>query len=260
MMTEIDGVNLNYLLEGAGDEKVLLLHGWGCDSSFMQAIANALADHFQVLIPDFPGHGKSGRPPQPWGVPEYSLCLMHLLEKLHFFPCHVIAHSFGCRVAAWCAAERPSGFGKLVFTGAAGIRSKPTPEQMKKSARYKKLKRYCTLLGKIPRLGSVADRASTKIREKYGSKDYNALDEEMKKTFIKIINQDLTELYPKILSSTLLIWGEQDTETPLWMGKEMEKLIPDAGLVVFEGGSHFAYLEQNSRFNRIVCHFLKEEA
>ena len=82
----------------------------------------------------------------------------------------------------------------------------------------------------------------------------------MKKTFIKIINQDLTELYPKILSSTLLIWGEQDTETPLWMGKEMEKLIPDAGLVVFEGGSHFAYLEQNSRFNRIVYHFLKEEA
>ena len=45
-------------------------------------------------------------------------------------------------------------------------------------------------------------------------------------------------------------------ETPLWMGREMEKLIPDAGLVILEGGSHFAYLEQAARFNTIAVHFL----
>jgi len=58
--------------------------------------------------------------------------------------------------------------------------------------------------------------------------------------------------------STLLIWGDQDTETPLEFGKEMEKLIPDAGLVIFEGGGHFAYLEQIGRFNRVVSYFLSE--
>ena len=38
--------------------------------------------------------------------------------------------------------------------------------------------------------------------------------------------------------------------------QEMEKMIPDAGLVILEGGSHFAYLEQAARFNTIVAHFL----
>ena len=81
----------------------------------------------------------------------------------------------------------------------------------------------------------------------------------MRKTFVRVINLDLTELYGKIRASTLLIWGDADTETPLWMGREMEKRIPDAGLVTFEGGTHFAYLEQIGRFITIAQQFLKEE-
>ena len=80
----------------------------------------------------------------------------------------------------------------------------------------------------------------------------------MKKTFVKVINLDLTDLYERFRSSTLLIWGDADSETPLWMGREMEKRIPDAGLVILEGGTHFAYLEQLQRFNTIVRQFLKE--
>ena len=79
----------------------------------------------------------------------------------------------------------------------------------------------------------------------------------MRKTFVKVVNQDLTELYSRFHASTLLIWGDEDTETPVWMAKEMEKQIPDAGLVILEGGTHFAYLEQISRFNVIVRQFLK---
>ena len=82
----------------------------------------------------------------------------------------------------------------------------------------------------------------------------------MRRTFVKVINQDLSDLYPQIRQSTLLIWGDADTETPLWMGREMEKQIPDAGLVILEGGTHFAYLEQIQRFNTICKHFLKEDA
>ena len=107
---------------------------------------------------------------------------------------------------------------------------------------------------------AAAEKMEEKLRQKYGSRDYNALDEEMRKTFVKIVSRDLTDCYPKIRASTLLVWGDADTETPLWMGRKMEQLIPDAGLAVLEGGSHFAYLEQNTRFNLIAQHFLKEEA
>ena len=68
--------------------------------------------------------------------------------------------------------------------------------------------------------------------------------------------EDLAEYLPQVKASTLLVWGSADTETPLWMGQKMEKEIPDAGLVVFEGRSHFAFLEEAQRFLVIVNTFL----
>lgn len=80
------------------------------------------------------------------------------------------------------------------------------------------------------------------MRQHFGSKDYNALDADMRQTFSKVVNHDLAPLLKEIHQPTLLVWGDQDTETPLWMGQQMEKEIPDAGLVILEGGTHFAYL------------------
>lgn len=257
MKENIKNTEIHYRIEGNGESRVVLLHGWGCDMKMMAPVAEALVQTHQVLLVDFPGHGESGRPPEPWGVPEYAACLKELLQRLAFFPCSVIAHSFGCRVTAWLAAEEPELFDRIVFTGAAGIRPKQSKAAKKRSAEYQRLKRQCERLRQVPFLRTVADKFEKKLREKYGSRDYNALDEEMKKTFVKVINLDLTDLYEKFRASTLLIWGDSDTETPLWMGKEMEKRIPDAGLVIFEGGTHFAYLEQLKRFNTIVCQFLK---
>ena len=259
MTKEINGVEIAYTITGTGKEKLLLLHGWGCDGTLMQPLAERLNDLFQILIPDFPGHGKSGRPPEPWGVKEYAECIRKLLDETEFLPCYVIAHSFGCRVAAWIEAEDPSFFRKMIFTGAAGIRPQPSAEAQKRSKRYKKLKNACEKVKKIPLLNSVAEKWESQLRKKYGSRDYNALDEEMRKTFVKVIQQDLTELYGRFRSSTLLIWGSADTETPLWMGQKMEKLIPDAGLVILEGGTHFAYLEQIDRFAVVARQFLKED-
>ena len=245
---------------GSGRTGLVLLHGWGCDGSLMQPVADRMQDGFRILIPDFPGHGKSGRPPKPWGVKEYTAWLRLLLAETGFTPCHIIAHSFGCRVAATLAAEYPEAVRKMIFTGAAGIRLKPSPEAQKRSARFKKLKGICETVGKMPLMGSAAEKAEEALRKKYGSRDYNALDAEMRRTFVKVVNEDLTDLYEKFEASTLLIWGEKDTETPLWMGQEMEKRIPDAGLVILENGSHFAYLEQIDRFCTIARQFLKEDA
>lgn len=257
MKENVNGTEICYRIEGSGDNKVLLLHGWGCDMKLMQPVADALKTDHSTLLIDFPGHGESGRPPEPWGVPEYAACLRELLNRLSFVPCSVVAHSFGARIAAWLEAEEPGLFKRMVFTGGAGIRPKPTEESRKRAARYQQLKGYCETAKRIPVLGKAAERWEDNLRRKYGSRDYNALDEEMRRTFVKVINQDLTDLYSRFQASTLLIWGDADTETPLWMAREMEKRIPDAGLVILEGGTHFAYLEQIGRFNVILRQFLK---
>jgi pimeloyl-ACP methyl ester carboxylesterase len=54
----------------------------------------------------------------------------------------------------------------------------------------------------------------------------------------------------------LLVWGSEDTATPLSDAHLMETLIPDSGLVVLEGAGHFSYIDQPTRFGRIVSHFV----
>ncbi len=259
MFTEAGKTRIRYETLGETGSRVVLLHGWGCSGEMMKTLAEGLAAEHRTLRLDFPGHGESGRPPEPWGVPEYAACLRETLEELDFLPCAVIAHSFGCRVAAWAASEWPELFTRMILTGAAGLRKPPTEEGKKRSAAFQRGKKIAKAVEKVPFLRAAGERFEEGLRQKYGSADYKALDPEMRQTFVKVIGLDLRDRYPLIRQSTLLIWGDQDTETPLWMGREMEKLIPDAGLAILEGGSHFAYLEQSGRFLNIAKYFLTED-
>lgn len=258
MIIQTKGTEIYCEESGSGDIRVVLLHGWGCSADLMKPVADGLNDCCRVLSVDFPGHGKSGRPPEPWGVPEYAEALKETLEKLNWFPCAVIGHSFGCRVAAYLASGCPELFTKIVMTGAAGIRPPQSAEAKKRSEEYRRYRKMAETVGKLPLLSGVASTLEDRLRKKYGSADYNALDEEMRKTFVKVISLDLTDRYPLIRQPVLLLWGDKDTETPLWMGRKMEEMIPDSALILLEGGTHFAYLEQISRFRTIIRQFLTE--
>ena len=256
MFAEIDGTRVYYETAGQEGPKVVLLHGWGCSTELMRPIAAGLQADHQVLLLDFPGHGQSGKPPKPWGVPDFAACLRALLEETGFVPCSVVAHSFGGRVAAWLAASDQNPFDRIVLTGAAGLKAPPTEEGSLRQQQYRKKKEWVQRLRGLPGMAPLAGRLQERLIQKYGSADYKALDADMRPTFNLVIQQDLRDCYARIRSSTLLIWGAKDTETPLWMGREMESMIPDAGLVVFENGSHFAYLEEAQRFLTIVRSFL----
>ena len=211
-----------------------------------------------MTVIDFPGHGKSGFPPEEgWTVDDYCTFTAAFIEQTGISGCDIIAHSFGGRVALYLAANEPQLVKRLVLTGCAGIKKPQTPEQQKRSARYQRLKGLYQSLSRVAPFKGLSDRLLSELRQKYGSPDYNALSEDMKKTFVKVVNEDLSPLLPRVQASTLLVWGENDTETPLWMGQQMEKEIPDAGLVIFENDDHFAYLRQWPRFVRVVQAFLK---
>ena len=255
MQLTAKGVNIYYEQSGAGKD-VLLLHGWGCSTKHFEQIASDLSKDHRVTVIDFPAHGQSGRPPEPWGVKEFAACVKDLMGQLGIAPCDIIAHSFGGRVALYLAANEPQVVNRLVLTGCAGLKKPQTEEQKKRSEAYQKKKKTLQGLAKLPLVGGIAEKSLKALQWKYGSADYNALDDEMKKTFVKVISEDLRPLLPKINASTLLIWGENDQDTPLWMGQAMEQEIPDAGLVIFENDDHFAYLRQWPRFVTVVRAFL----
>lgn len=237
---------------------VLMLHGWGCDSSIFSFIETDISKDASVLLVDFPGHGKSGEPPKPWGVPEYTDQLIALLNDLAIDKVMIIAHSFGGRVAIQLSAEHPELVTKLIITGGAGIRKPLSASQQKRQKQYKRCNQALNALKGIKPLNSQVDKWQTALRRRFGSADYNRLNENMRKTFVQVISLDLLPRIKEIKAPTLLIWGSEDTETPLWMGEQMEKEIPDAGLIVFEGRTHFAFVEEWRRFIIIVRQFFLE--
>lgn len=243
--------------DNARGREVLILHGWGCDGAMFSPISTALCADFSVTVLDFPGHGQSAEPPMPWGVPEYAEMTRQLIEKLCIAPCDIIAHSFGARVAIYLASHYPEIVGKLVITGGAGIRRPVSEQQMKRTRRFKRYNSALESLKKVGFLKNGVEKAQDKLRHRFGSPDYARLSSVMRESFVKIVNFDLLPMLGDIKPPTLLIWGGNDTETPLWMGRQMEKDIPDAGLVIFDGASHFAFIEQWQRFNLIVKTFLE---
>ncbi len=109
MFSEIDGIRVHCEIAGAG-APVLLLHGWGCSAKTMEPAAN----FWQTGIGLFPSISRPRRnagAQDPWSVTEYANLTKKLIETLGIAPCHVIAHSFGCRVAIYMAPEWPELFG-----------------------------------------------------------------------------------------------------------------------------------------------------
>ena len=252
MQAVINGMSISYLDEGEGTPPVLHLHGWeGDKNSFAPVIAYLKEKGKRVMALDFPGHGESASPPTAWDVTDFAEQLHCFLTEKKIGVCDIIAHSFGARVAIVLAAKHPECCGRMVLTGAAGLIPKRGFSYYWKTYTYKLGKR----LGRIAwinRLFSIDEK-----QKNAGSSEYQRLSGTMRSTYVRVVNQNLRPYLPQIKSSTLLIWGSEDTATPLWMGEIMEKEIPDAGLVIFEGLSHFAYIEDCPRFCVIVDEFLR---
>ena len=91
-----------------------------------------------------------------------------------------------------------------------------------------------------------------------GSKDYITLSAVMKKTFSNIVNEDLSYLAKNIKCKTLLVYGNKDKETPLYMAKKYNKLIKNSKLKIYKNCGHFAYIQNSEEFIRDCLIFIKE--
>jgi len=234
-------------IDGVG-QVVVLLHGWGASHELFSPVLKLLRYRFRVISFDFPGFGSTPPPARGWSVHDYAEWVLDTLTRLGIQQAHFVGHSFGGRVAISIASRHPDKVGKLVLTGSAGI---PPQRTLTYHLRVRLFKAGKSLVDRwfVPPPLRVAIQA--KISEA-GSADYQQASGTVRESFVRVVNEDLRPLLHKITAPTLLIWGDQDTDTPLADGKTMEQVIPDAGLIVFKGGGHYAYLEQVEYFCRIL--------
>ena len=232
-----NNIDLAYTIEGEGDT-VVLLHGWGCDHTIWQATTDVLKQHYRVIAVDFAGFGSSHEPNEVWGVEEYTRSIEALLTSLGVTRPTLCGHSFGGRVSILYASRNEVA--RVVLTDAAGVKPKRSLNYYRKVYTFKLLKHALPILiGKQKASILIEQR-----RSKGGSSDYNRATPMMRAILSKCVNEDLCRVMPKVTAPVLLFWGDMDTATPIADAHKMERLMPNAGLVVAQGAGHFAMLEQ----------------
>ncbi len=248
----VDGLRTTVLSVSAAPSPappVVVLHGWGASLDAVGSIVGGLSRTLDVLALDLPGFGGAEPPPRAWSVDDYAqhvlkLCDLHGAERFS-----IVGHSFGARLAIALAATHPERIARLVLTGAAGIKPRRPPSYYAKVATAK-AGRLAAAVG-----GGPGARLQERMRRRVASQDWLDASESMRGTFRAVIGEDLSPRLASIGASTLLIWGESDEDTPLWMAERMERAIPDAALIKLPG-AHYVYAERAAEFNRIAEHFL----
>lgn len=254
MNIKIQDINTNYIVKGEG-KNILLLHGWGSKLDLFGTIIENLSKNNKVYAIDLPGFGGTDEPKEAWNVDRYVDFVIEFIEKMNIKELSILGHSFGGRVIIKLVNRKNLNFkvDKLVLVDSAGIK----PEKSKKTSMKTKVYKILKILVGNKIVSKIFPNLLNNIKKKFGSEDYRNATPIMRDTLVKTVNEDLTDLLPNIKQSTLLIWGDKDTATPIEDAKKMESLIKDSGLVTVEGAGHFSFLEQPILINRVLDSFFK---
>ena len=238
---DIDGVELHYEVSGSG-YPMILMHGWGCNHTTVASIAAVASRSHTVYSPE---------PPEVWGVEQYTRLIEEMARRLGLKAPVLAGHSFGGRVGILFASRNEVS--KLILIDAAGVKPRRSLKYYFKVYSFKAMKHLTRLL-----LGRK--RAEARIeaaRARRGSSDYASSTPRMRAILSKCVNEDLCSVMPSIKAPTLLIWGENDTATPMRDARIIERLVPGAGLVSFPGCGHYSFLDNPVQFAAVLNSFLQ---
>ena len=252
MEITIDNKKIYYEVEGEG-KPLILLHGWLASSETMKPLQQHLSRNFKVYNVDIIGFGKSELPDKPMNTNDFGDFLAKFIEQLNIENPILIGHSHGGITVINYAGRKLGKINKIVLIDSAGIKPKRSINYYIKIYTYKIVKKILKLFPKN------LERIRKKVLNKFGSADYKASPEILRKTMNIIINENQKEIMKNINVPTLMIWGDKDTATPLNDAKQMEKLIPNSGIAVLEGTGHFSYLEKLPQCCIILDEFLKND-
>lgn len=233
-------INLDYELIENNKPVVVLLHGWGMNKECFEKLVPLINNNQKILSLDFFGFGKSSEPRDYFDTYEYAYYVFILLKKLEINDVILVGHSFGGRIAILLSSIFKINVSYLILTSSAGINKFSIIKNIK-VFRYKFLKSLVR--------NNIVNK---KYLQRFGSSDYKKANYNLKKVFVKVVNQDLQFLLKKINSPCTLIWDKKDRETPYSICKVLNKKIKNSQILNFSSGGHFAFLYNIKKFANVI--------
>ena len=239
-LAPINGVNIWYARFGRG-QPVLLLHGGLANANYWGHQVRALQRHYQVIVMESRGHGRSSRNQEPYGYDLMASDVIGLLDHLKIRKAAIVGWSDGAIIGLDIAMKHPERVSKL-FAFAAN--SDPS---------------------------GVADIATSEVFNAYiarAGEEYKRLSPTP--TEYKSFVADITKMWesqPKWTASDLasikvptwIVDGDHDEAIKRENTEFMAANIPGAGLLIQPEVSHFSFLQDPEQFNDDVLRFLERK-
>lgn len=244
----INGIRIKEAVVGDG-APILMVHGWGGNIELMAPLSLRLSRlGYRCCQIDLPGFGRSDEPNEPFTIFDYAAFCLAYLDHLGINKVHYFGHSLGGRIGLILGSDYSDRIASMVLSNSAGIKTEAALQTRWRLSAYKSLRRVLSSIG----AKSTADALRNRYNRRFGSDDYREASPVLRQTLINVVNQDLLDHAKRVSVPTILIWGDEDEETPLWMGRKLEAAIPDAALILHEGAGHYAYLDFPDRTASIM--------
>jgi len=235
---------------GTATPDVLALHGWARTHRDFDGVLASIPAHedgpadpeLDAIALDLPGFGAAPAPAEPWGTAEYARAVAPVLGEMAT-PVLVLGHSFGGRVALQLAAARPDQVRALVLTGVPLL---PPPGSGGRPPLGFRLARL------LHRGGLVTDDRMEAAGRRYGSADYRAAEGVMRQVLVRTLKERYEEQFSAIGCPVALVWGDDDTDTPLSMATAAAGHLARSTLTVCPGAGHLTPLTVPHVLHRAV--------
>ena len=236
-----------YIEVGEG-EPLLLLHGlFGALSNF-QDLIEYFRKQYKVVVPILPLFELDILHTSVGGLERF---LYRFIEARGYRDIHLLGNSLGGHVGLVHVLKHPEKIKSLILTGSSGLFENGMGDTYPKRGDYEYIKKKTQLTFYDPQMASkeLVDEVYEIVNSRIKVIKIIALAK-------SAIRNNLGEELSNIKQPTLLVWGNNDTITPPFVGKEFNKLIPNSELHFVDKCGHAPMMEVPDEFNRILDKFL----
>ena len=221
----LNGIEMYYEIEGAGEPLLLLHGGAGCQENWAHAGRDQFASEYTLIMPDARGHGRTTNPGKTITHQQCALDTLALLDHLGIRRCRAIGLSMGGNILLHMATLQPERIEAMVLVSAAMY----FPEQARAIMRQVP----------APEDQPPQEWETMRRRHKLGDEQIVALWEWARGMSASYDDMNFTPAsLSKITASTLIVYGDRDFLYPIEMAVEMYRAIPESVLWVVPNGGH----------------------
>jgi len=240
-----------YIEEGAG-EPLVLLHGlFGAISNFM-GIIEGFKGKYRVIVPMLPLFELDLLHTSVGGLEKF---LNKFFEKMNLREIHLLGNSFGGHVALVHLLKHPERIRTLILTGSSGLFENGMGDTYPKRGDYAYIQKKTEQTFFDP-----ATASKELVDEVYDIVNQRAKAIKIIALAKSAIRNNLGDELKAIKLPTLLIWGNNDTITPPFVGREFQRLIQGSELHFIDQCGHAPMMERPEQFNELLRTFLAKHS